>query len=132
MNNQIIPLLLDNLGPIILGLVLICDAAFTVWRRVTYAPVKGRCISVTSKWFQTKDTSSLGMSGKYAYIYQGKYYKVQDKSFLTPCKITVGEEYQLYVNPRNPNNFITAISVKYAILFFLSGLLLIIVAPVLF
>ena len=131
MNNQIIPLLLDNLGPIILGIVLICNGAFTVWKRVTYVPVKGRCISVTSKWFQTKDTSSLGMSGKYAYIYQGKYYEVQDKSFLN-SKIKVGEEYQLYVNPRNPNNFITAMSVKYAILFFLSGLLFIIVAPMLF
>lgn len=131
MNNQIIPLLLDNPGPIILGIVLICNGAFTVWKRVTYVPVKGRCISVTSKWFQTKDTSSLGMSGKYAYIYQGKYYEVQDKSFLN-SKIKVGEEYQLYVNPRNPNNFITAMSVKYAILFFLSGLLFIIVAPMLF
>lgn len=132
MSHKIISLLLDNLGPIILGLVLIFDATFTVWKRATYVPVKGRCISITSKWFQTKDTSSQGLSGKYAYKYQGKYYEVQDKSFLTPSKIRVGEEYQLYVNPRNPESFITASSVRYAILFFVAGFLLIIVAPLLF
>ena len=124
--------ILDNLGPILLGLVLIVSAAVTFAKKRAYTPVDAVCLRVSSAWFYTADAASKGRRGLFRYTYQGKEYTAEDRSFLNPAKLTAGRTYRLYVDPDAPEVFITEFACRYAVIFLIAGLLFVFAAPLLF
>ena len=124
--------ILDNLGPIVLGLTLLIVAIVDFVRYKRYVPVEAKCIHVAEQWFYTMDAVSKGRAGRYKFSYNGKEYIPWDKSFISSKKLKTGEIYTLYVDPTNPEKFVTQFTLRYAAIFAAAGVLFTFIAPLVF
>ncbi len=129
---DIVNIFLENLGSYLLGICLLIYSLNTGIKRCRYKAVNAVCVSIHTQYFFTSDTVSEGRSGTYKYQFEELIYTVTDKSFLAPRKLKKGKNYILYVNPEDPENFITGFRVGYAKLFCVIGICFLIAPTFLF
>ncbi len=86
---------------------LIYDTGVAVFKRKTYSPVIAVCIATNEAWIHTEDSSSYGKKGTFRYTYNGNIYEQSEIGYPSTRKLKVNQKRIIYVNPKNPNEFIS-------------------------
>ncbi len=114
--------LLENLGPLLFGLILAVYGLYILRKVYIYIPTKALCIDVAEEEIYGNAFLRDGKSGTYKFVFNGSYKTIKENNFLCSRRLKAGREYKIYVNPNNSEEIVSEFGRNYGIIFVVSGL----------